>query len=81
MSDLYAVPCDKVAVGTRLIADDGFTCLDEGALRVVRQDAHGHLFIDCSCGKHYLDGQASGAGEHGLAYDHYIGVKFAEDKQ
>lgn len=36
--------------------DAGFTCIPKNATRTVRQDNHG-LFIDCSDGNHYLDGQ------------------------
>ena len=41
--------------GDRIIADEGFTCLPVGP-HVVK-DYNGELYVDCSCGKHMLDGQ------------------------
>lgn len=39
-----------------LITDGGFTCMKSGQHRVHR-DQTGNLFIKCSYGNHYLDGQ------------------------
>jgi hypothetical protein len=56
----------EVKVGDILIADDGFTCIDEGRECVVKADDNGELYVDC-CGPedtrsdyddtHMLDGQ------------------------
>ena len=43
-------------VGTRLMADDGFTCIRSGARLAVMRDKGG-AFVKCSEGKHHLDGQ------------------------
>ena len=56
----------EVKAGTILIADDGFTCLHDGAERTVESDDDG-LFIPCAAGKHYLDGQLN-------ENDEYVGL-------
>jgi hypothetical protein len=38
-----------------LIADNGFTCVKPGPVKIC-EDEHG-LFFSCECGKHYIDGQ------------------------
>ena len=55
-----------IHVGSVLVADGGFTCLDEGQKVVVEMDSdafqpfgrqmHG-LFVRCEKGRHYLAGQ------------------------
>ena len=45
-----------VAPGTRLRCDGGFTCMKENSVKVVQQDEKG-LWVKCSAGQHYLDGQ------------------------
>jgi hypothetical protein len=57
------VLASKVAVGTRLVTDGGFTCLGDHATRVVRADKRGELYISCSHGTHLLDGQFDGSGK------------------
>lgn len=42
--------------GDRIRADDGFTCLADGAVRTVLEDGDG-LYVHCGEGRHYLDGQ------------------------
>lgn len=37
----------EVKVGDRLIADGGFTCLEEGRVCEVKVDADGDLYVDC----------------------------------
>jgi hypothetical protein len=59
----------NVQVGTRLIADGGFTCLPNAAEIVVEDEGRG-LFVPCGCGKHYLDGQLDDG-------DAYIGFAVA----
>ncbi len=46
-----------LVVGTPLVADDGFTCLTDGAVCPVQADTEGHFYVKCRAGKHYLDGQ------------------------
>jgi len=41
MSDLYAAPIDKVKEGSVLECDDGFTCLHDEDIVVVRKDENG----------------------------------------
>jgi len=47
---------DDLSRGDILIADGGFTCLNEGDLCRVHRDADG-LYVRCAEGRHYLDGQ------------------------
>jgi len=61
---------ENVVEGTCLIADDGFTCLEMNDERIVQKNEHG-LFVKCSAGHHYLDGQL----EDG---DEYIGFSIKE---
>lgn len=56
MSDLYAAPIDKVKDGSVLECDDGFTCLHDEDIVVVRKDENG-LYVVCDEGRHYIDGQ------------------------
>lgn len=65
MENRYA-KISEVKAGTRLVTDAGFTCLRRNVRRLVRKDELG-LYIKCSEGNHYLDGQAQGR--------HYIGLK------
>jgi hypothetical protein len=46
----------ETKAGSRLVADGGFTCILAGEGLVVGEDTNG-LYVPCSCGKHYLDGQ------------------------
>lgn len=48
--------------GDFVLIDGGFSCLSQGKAQV-RADDSGRLFIPCSSGNHYLDGQADD-GEH-----------------
>ena len=68
---------DQVKAGDTLQCDDGFTCLKNGAKRVVKRlngklpgcskeyakDPFARLYIDCKCGPHMLDGQLGELGE------------------
>jgi hypothetical protein len=45
-----------VASGDTLRTDDGFTCLEPFEEYEVKEDDNG-LYIECSEGHHYLDGQ------------------------
>ena len=56
----YAIiPISKVRKGTKLICDDGFTCMNDQARKTVRRDKDG-LYVLCSEGHHYLDSQITG---------------------
>lgn len=54
-----------IKVGDTLIPDGGFICLTEGAAHVVKTDGK-ELFITCTHGKHYLNGQRQGGVYIGL---------------
>jgi hypothetical protein len=62
----------NVKAGTRLIADGGFPCLIEGEVCAVEQDEERGLYVACSRGRHYLDGQLD---EH----DRYIGFSVVKE--
>ena len=40
--------------GCRVQFDDGHGCLPDHAVRQVKCDADGELYVECSCGKHFL---------------------------
>lgn len=48
--------------GDKLQADPGFTCIRANDILTIQGCEHG-LFVPCSEGKHFLDGQADD-GEH-----------------
>ncbi len=52
----YAKLCD-VTDGDIVELDSGFTCVNPGKYIVHRDNGGGALFIECSEGKHLLDGQ------------------------
>ena len=49
--------------GSILVADGGFDCILAGERTTVRRDEKGELFVPCSHGRHYLDGQLGADGE------------------
>lgn len=65
MTDFASV--NEVKEGTVLVADGGFACLHEGDVLTVQKDSELAaanpelpelgLFVPCSDGKHFLDGQ------------------------
>jgi hypothetical protein len=61
---------EAVTVGTRLICDGEFACLDEGA-KVVVESHECCLIVRCREGVHYIDGNTSDDGTHyvGFAID------------
>lgn len=87
------VRVSDVKVGTKLIADGGFTCLSEGEVVIVEKDDAGDLFVRCAGPDgmdepgspavstrdepHELDGQFCTPGEHGVDFFHYIGFWLA----
>lgn len=60
---------ENVKIGTMLVADGGFTCIEHDALLEVKADHDGELYVPCSDGKHYLDGQI---GDDGFTYVGFI---------
>ena len=72
----YAMLCE-VEEGDTVRVDGGFTCLDDGEIRVVERFKHsrngGGLFIRCNDGKHFLDGQLD-------QDDKYVGIELIEKK-
>lgn len=70
----YLPPIERIKEGTVVEVDDAFTCMKPYTRRTVRRDKDG-LYIRCAEGHHYLEGQECEAGEHGLAFDHYVGIK------
>lgn len=52
----YSIPkLADLKAGDAVVTDDGFTCMPLGQ-KIVEADEHG-LFVRCSEGQHYLDGQ------------------------
>lgn len=58
----------EVTEGTILVADGGFTCIKEGSELTVARDEHGKLYVPCSSGKHYLNGQCDDDSVEGAEY-------------
>lgn len=46
----------KAVVGMQVLVDDAFECMSSVGLHTIQEDARG-LYLECSHGKHYLDGQ------------------------
>ncbi|WP_244517984.1 A1S_2505 family phage non-structural protein [Ancylobacter rudongensis] len=62
----------SVTAGTRLVCDNGFSCLEDGQVVEVLADADGSLYVDCGGPErhhHYIDGQLTVDGTH------YVGFK------
>jgi len=57
-----------VKAGDFLRTDGGFTCMRRNAHKMVCEDING-LFISCSSGAHYLNGQVEGEEYVGLYKD------------
>ena len=62
----YATVADTKA-GTVLVADAGFVsyigyCIQPGAVLTVKDDGDG-LYVPCTHGRHYLDGQIENDGD------------------
>lgn len=66
MSENNFAKIDDVRVGTILIADGGFSCMDENVRLVVVCDDDGNLSVPCRMGGHDLAGQ--------IENDHYVGL-------
>lgn len=54
----------KVKEGDKLITDGGFTCMEFNVEKKVWGDKDGRLYIECSDGCHYLDGQVDFHNDH-----------------
>jgi hypothetical protein len=50
-------PASSVKEGTLLVPDGRFTCMKANAARHVKLSEDGGLYVECRCGRHYLDGQ------------------------
>lgn len=55
----------NIKEGDRVQCDGDFTCIPANAIRIVRKSDEG-LYIKCSEGEHYLDGQ--------IKQHYYIGL-------
>lgn len=73
---IHFVKLADVKPGDRLVADAGFTCIKAGAVVEVGETRSGNdwlgadLYVPCSHGKHFLDGQTNDAG-------HCVGLSLA----
>ena len=70
MTDNYMVKISEVKAGDILLSDGGFTCIGPQQ-NIVKEDANG-LYIECSEGRHGLDGQEGWTDE---TKDYYVGFK------
>lgn len=59
------IKCEDVHEGMVLIADDGFRCLHNGQHCEVKRSGGG-LYVECTHGHHYLDGQIEDGGYIGF---------------
>lgn len=50
------IKVDDAVPGTKVMADGGFGCIEKGEVRTIQKDDEG-CYIECTMGKHYLDGQ------------------------
>lgn len=49
--------------GDVLIADADFDCMESGGSYLVKTDEQADLYVQCRCGRHYLDGQTDDDGK------------------
>lgn len=63
----------ELTPGMKLIADEGFTCLEENAIVEVKLDAgpRGGWYVPCEDGYHFLDGQK----DHHCGTDIIVGLR------
>jgi hypothetical protein len=48
----------QVKLGDTLkVVDSGFDCMKQDEVKVVMQNEKGELYVECSEGEHYIDGQ------------------------
>ena len=59
---MMATKLSEVKSGHTLIADRGFTCLDNASENRVHADEKNLLYVKCKNGCHYLDGQTDANG-------------------
>lgn len=60
------ITVEEVDEGDVVVVDGGFTCIAEGSACEVKRD-EGGLYIECSEGHHYLEGQRDGNTYVGLS--------------
>jgi len=53
---------DELNLGQIVQVDDGFTCMPQGT-KEVKASEDGTLFLECTDGRHYLDGQIDKDGD------------------
>lgn len=53
----YVIPVKSVKVGTILIPDNGFDCMECDKPLTVQQNEKNELFVPCLSGEHLLEGQ------------------------
>lgn len=59
---MMPVKLSEIKSGHTLIADDDFSCLENGSENRVHADEKNLLYVKCKNGCHYLDGQADASG-------------------
>ena len=55
----YAL-ASSTKVGSTLVCGSGFTCLHKWEELTVKANHNGELYVECSAGRHALDGQFQG---------------------
>ncbi len=60
MSDIEYLRNTEAREGVSVIADGGFTCMNEGDVKTIKKGSDDYLYIECSDGRHDLDGQLEG---------------------
>lgn len=50
----------KLKAGDFVTVDGGFLCMKKGTRKKVRENESGELYVACSHGGHWLDGQVDG---------------------
>ena len=68
-------------VGDTLIVDDRFECLPKDLLVTVQEEDdpenNDPLYVNCKCGRHYLDGQIDWDGKDGVGEGYLVGMRLA----
>lgn len=73
---VYKVPVSSVKEGTKLIADNNFSCIKGETVLTVQTDKWGRLFVDCDEGRHLIDGEIFSID----GCDYYVGFLEIKDK-
>lgn len=59
-----------VKKGSIIISDGNFTCLKENQYCIVHKEDNNQLYVKCSEGRHFLDGQLSDDGKTYIGFTH-----------